>query len=105
MDINILSGNNSPETTNVVMGMYKDKGVNIDISTVSLPAKQLYDAFFNMVGSHTSLSIVNSPYKFEGNHVTPNVVTLQSVIIDFNSLSVADKQKVHSVFALLETSI
>lgn len=108
MEINILSGSNAPESTNVIMGQFiktngEFKDINVSIETASVESKAIYDNFFNMTGKHASLSIINSPYNFEGNHVSPDAVDLESVVIDYTILSANDKSIIDAAFALLES--
>jgi len=109
MSVFIVSGSNAPETTQVVMGFYKKsdgehKHFMIDITAVEDPAKKaIYNEFFNFVGSYTTVELINSPYQLDCNHVTPNTVELDSIVIDYTTLSVKEKAKIDAAFAVLET--
>lgn len=107
MSVFVVSGSNAPATTQLVMGQFLDnsgtpKVVNINVEEIQDPAKKaVYDAFFGLVGSNVSVELINSPYKGEFNHVTPNAVDLEALIIDYSTLNAGDKAKVDNAFAML----
>lgn len=109
MSVLIVSGSNAPQTTQVVMGFFRKadgelKNFFIDITSVEDPVKKaIYNNFFNFVGSHTTVELVNSPYELDCNHVTPNVVELNSMTIDYSTLAPEEKEKVDAAFAILES--
>lgn len=94
MEINILSGSNAPQDTNVLMGLYNDTDQNIDVNTLSTLLKADYNTFFNFTGNYMSLTILNAPYLLEANRVTPLDVELDTMVIDYETLSSADKKKI-----------
>jgi helix-turn-helix protein len=112
MSVFIVSGSNAPETTHIVMGQFQNpEGVivplNININEIQDPVKKaVYDSFFNFVGSYVSVEIINSPFVGDFNHVTPNSVENDAIVIDYNTLSQSEKEKVDNAFtALYELSI
>jgi len=100
MEINILSGSNAPETTNVLMGMYNGIDQNVDVIALSNALKTKYDAFFNFTGNYSNLTILNTPYELSANRVTPDSVELDTVTIDYNTLSTVDKKKIDNLAAI-----
>jgi hypothetical protein len=94
MEINILSGSNAPQDTNVLMGLYNDTDQNIDVNALSTLLKTDYNTFFNFTGNYMSLTILNAPYSLEANRVTPLDVELDTMVIDYETLSSADKKKI-----------
>jgi len=100
MEINILSGSNAPESTNVLMGMYNDTDQNIDVIALSNVLKTKYNAFFNFTGNYANLIIINAPYELSANRVTPDSVELDTVTIDYNTLSANDKEKIDNLAAI-----
>jgi hypothetical protein len=94
MEINILSGSNAPQDTNVLMGLYNDTDQNIDVNTLSTLLKADYNTFFNFTGNYMSLTILNAPYSLEANRVTPLDVELDTMVIDYETLSLVDKKKI-----------
>ena len=110
MSVQIISGSNAPENTNVIMGEVinqegENKSVFIDVETISPAGKQIYDDFFGIIGLNAKTTIVNSPYNYDGNHVTPLAVASEIVEIDYNELSAAAKEKIDAGFQLLSTVI
>lgn len=109
MSVLIVSGSNAPNDTHVVMGQYvtkagESKEIFIDINEVQDPAKkEIYNAFFNFVGSYVTVELVNSPYTLDCNHVTPSNVELDSLILDYNTLGAVEKAKIDAAFDVLET--
>lgn len=97
MEINILSGSNAPETTNVLMGIYNDTDQNIDVNTLSTSLKKDYDSFFNFTGNYTKLIIINAPYNLDANCVTPDAVEDDLITIDYSLLSDANKVKIDNL--------
>jgi hypothetical protein len=94
MEINILSGSNAPQDTNILMGLYNDTDQNIDVNALSTLLKADYNTFFNFTGNYMSLTILNAPYSLEANRVTPLDVELDTMVIDYETLSSADKKKI-----------
>jgi hypothetical protein len=94
MEINIISGSNAPQDTNVLMGLYNNTDQNIDANTLSTSLKVDYNTFFNFTGNYVSLTILNTPYSLEANRVTPLDVELDTMIIDYEILSLDDKKKI-----------
>jgi hypothetical protein len=107
MSIFVVSGSNTPATTQVVMGDFINtngeyKTVNIDVTTIQDPSKKaVYDAFFNLVGSNVTVEVINSPHQGSFNHVTPNAVALEAVVLDYSTMNAGDKSVVDNAFALL----
>jgi hypothetical protein len=100
VEINILSGSNAPETTNVLMGLYNNINQNIDVSTLTTTLKTKYNAFFNFTGNYANLIIINAPYELSANRVTPDVVEIDIITIDYNTLSATDKKKIDNLTAI-----
>jgi|Laugrespbdmm15sn_2_1035079.scaffolds.fasta_scaffold30878_2 hypothetical protein len=96
MEINIISGSNAPENTNVIMGIYNDTDQNININTLSTELKNDYTSFFNFTGNYVSLNIINAPYALDANHVTPDIVKDDLIVIDYLLLSETDKIKINN---------
>lgn len=94
MEINILSGSNAPETTNVLMGTYNNTDQNIDVTTLSNALKTKYNAFFNFTGNYLNVIIINAPYELSANRVTPDSIEFDIVTIDYDTLSNNDKKKI-----------
>jgi hypothetical protein len=110
MSVQIISGSNAPENTNVIMGEVinqegENKSIFIDIETISPAGKQIYDDFFSVIGLNAKVIIKNSPYNYDGNHVTPLSVDAEIVEIDYNELPAAAKAKIDAGFQLLSTLI
>lgn len=107
MSVFIVSGSNNPETTHVVMGQFLNAQnetivVNINIDEIADPVKKaVYDSFFNFVGSYVSVEIINSPFNGDFNHVTPTVVEKDAIVIDYQTLSQIEKDKIDEAFAVL----
>jgi hypothetical protein len=103
MEINIISGSNAPETTNVLMGMYNDTNQNIDVTELNNTLKTKHDAFFNFTGNYLNLIIINTPYELSVNRVTPGAVEIETVTIDYATLSNTDKNKVDNFVSIFTT--
>lgn len=97
MEINILSGSNAPETTNVLMGIYNGTDQNVDANALSSSLKKDYNSFFNFTGNYTNLIILNAPYDLDANRVTPDAVEDDLITIDYSLLSDADKVKIDNL--------
>ncbi len=109
MSVFIVSGSNAPEPTHLVIGQFKkttgeEATLEIDVDAIQDPAKKaVYNAFFNFVGSYVSVEIINSPYQLDCNHITPLPVELDAIVLDYNTITAAEKEKIDNAFALLET--
>lgn len=107
MSIFIVSGTNSPQPTNVVMGqVIKENGelssINLNIAEITdLSKKEIYESFFNFVGSYVSVEIKNCPHTGNFNHVTPESVETDMVVIDYATLSESEKAKIDNAINAL----
>jgi hypothetical protein len=89
----IQSGSSGSIGTHVLMGIYGDGALlyrkNVELFTDS--NKAIYNDFFNLVGSHATIALINSPYTMMINHVIPGEVSNEIVEIDYESLSESER--------------
>jgi hypothetical protein len=104
MILSIYSGSNSPEPTNVLMGTIVNS-FSLDVTQFTPAQKGVYDAFFNAIGSYTSVNVLNAPVNMDLTHVTPNTVSQEWVDIDYSTLAAAEKKAVDDMVALVTSLI
>lgn len=104
MSFIIYSGSNAPEPTNVLLGLTTDNFFR-DVTQFTPEHKAIYNAFFNAVGSYTTVRIINSPYTLTVDHVTPNSVSLEVIELDYLSLSQVEKDAIDNAVLMFSSSI
>jgi hypothetical protein len=108
MSIFVVSGNNLPETTHVLMGQFQSNNetidVNVNINDVVDPIKlKIYNDFFDLVGLNVSVEIINTNHVGSFNHVTPNNVQLEAIQIDYSLLNSNDQKIIDDAISILNT--
>lgn len=106
MDSCIASGTNLPEKTNVFMGQIvnkKDESLDFDINVdlLSKTEKEIYEAFFDLIGPSNISTVINSPLGIVANRVTPNKVEIFDDSINFKTLPKKDKDTADQFFKLI----
>ena len=103
----IQMGNAELSTYESVFGMTIDfKDFYIDLNNTTPQNIQICDDFINLVGSHVTIVITNSPYNFEDvNYILNGSADTDVVELDYSSLSVSDKEKVDNFSNLLLNSL
>ena len=88
----VSTSSNLPENTNVLIGDIPGFDFNFEISNFKAEDKAAYDAFFNLLGLHTSIVINNSPYTINAFRIIPEAnISVDIVEYDYNTMSVDDK--------------
>ena len=86
-------GNSEPLTTRLIFGT-KNDGIpfNLDLDTTTIEQEKICYDLFNLVGEHSSINILNSPYDFiDINCIIISGVDLENVDIDYSVLSSPNK--------------
>jgi hypothetical protein len=104
----IVSGNNLPETTNVLMGNFvafsgEERQISLNLDNADPDQKKIYDDFFNLVGNLTSVQIINSPYQIDMNRVAPINIEQEAMELDYLLMNPSDKKIVDDAVILLNS--
>lgn len=102
MEINIISGSNQPETTNVIMGFYNEKDIDVNVDDLSSSDLQAYNDFFDFVGNVVVVKISNCPFFMDCNRVTPVTVLDENNFLDYTLLLPSDKTIVDNFGLIFE---
>jgi hypothetical protein len=106
MSFLVSMGNSTPATTQAVFGMTSDyKQFNINLNGVNPEQQKIFEDFFVVVGGHSIVNILNSPYDFEDcSYIVVTGVDQELVYVDYVTLSNEDKEVINK-FANLVTEI
>jgi hypothetical protein len=106
MSFTVLMGNSGEPNAELVFGMTTDyKSFNLDIDQATPEQQKICTDFFELVGGHAAVSILNSAHNFEDcNYVVVSGVETDAVDVDYSTLSNINKGKINA-FANLLTSL
>jgi hypothetical protein len=91
----VNTGSNLPENTNVLIGDIPGADFNFEIANFKPEDKVAYDEFFDVIGTHSSVVINNSPYEINAFRVIPeNNIDPEIVEFDYSTMSLDDKAKI-----------
>lgn len=104
MTLNCSVSSSAPATTNVVMGFVGTSNIYLDLDTASVADKKIVNDFIEVIGNHLTVNVLN--YNgldyFEANIVVPGETDLESIDIEYSTLSDSDKNKVEEFINLLK---
>lgn len=102
----VNTGSNLPENTNVLLGDLPGFDFNFEISNFKPEDKLAYDAFFNLVGNHSSVLIINSPYEMNAFRIIPESnIAADIVEYDYSTMSAKNKAIVDAGVQALKNAL
>jgi hypothetical protein len=84
------------------MGIYDGKDINIDITTLSVSDKKKYTDFVGLIASGRLGKVDGTSYSLDVNHVTPEVVTEETTLLEYSLLSNNNKKIITDFEMLLK---
>lgn len=104
MSFIVTMGNSTPATTKAVFGNVDLKSFYLDLDQATTNQQNVCSEFFNLVGGHVMVNIINSQYNFDDcNYVLVDGIDGEIVEIDYAVLSTSDKQKINAFADLLKS--
>jgi hypothetical protein len=92
-----------PGSRNVILIQNNSQGIEIDISTLTTSEKSIITKFINTVGKHISVNIENieTEIKEDVYFFIPQETSLETVTIDYNTLTATKKNNVNAFIEFL----
>lgn len=104
MSFIVTMANSTPATTKAVFGNVDFKSFYLDLDQATTNDKNVCTEFFNLVGGHVLVNIINSQYNFDDcNYVLVDGIDEEIVEIDYSVLTTSDKQKINAFADLLKS--
>lgn len=97
-------GNSFPATTKAVFGNVDFKSFYLDLNEATAEQKTICSDFFNIVGGHFLVNIINSNYNFDDcNYVLESGIDEEITELDYSQLITKDKDKIDLFANLLKS--
>lgn len=98
-------GNTGDLNNEIVFGSTDDyKSFNLDLDQATPEQQKICTDFFALVGGHITVNILNSAHNFEDcNYVVASGVEIDTVEVDYTSLSNINKGKINAFANLLKS--
>ncbi len=78
----------------------------LNLDTSNAECKLIYSDFLQIIGGHATVNIINSLHNFTDVLISANrVIELDIMDIDYNLLSLEDKEKIDKFAELLNSSV
>jgi len=105
MTLNCSVSSAAPATTNVIMGYYDINSYYLDLTTASTEDKKIVTDFLTVIGKHITVNLLNAPISdtVETTVIIPGVADLESIEIDYETLTAAKKTKVDVYISLIQS--
>jgi len=105
MTLNCSVSSAAPATTNVIMGYYGINSYYLDLTTASTEDKKIVTDFLTVIGKHITVNLLNAPTSsvIETTVIIPGVADLESIEMDYETLTAAKKTKVDVYISLIQS--
>lgn len=105
MSFNINITNSGTANIEAVFGKTADmKSFNLDLDKATPEQQEICSSFLNLVGAHTTVSIINSAHDFTiVGYVIVEGADDESVEVDYSALSNVNKGKINAFANLLNS--
>ena len=104
MSLVIISGNNLEAPLYKLMGDLDNgviKNINIDVMDLNISDKNIVDEFYQLIGKHSRVDIINSPYKYTSSNIIIDLIDSNIVELNYSNLSNVDKLKLDNYMNFL----
>ena len=105
MTLNCSVASAAPATTNVIMGYYGINNYYLDLTTASDEDKKIVNDFLTVIGEHLTVNLLNAPISVDvdTNIIIPGVADLESIDLDYETLTPAKKTKTDLYISLIQS--
>ena len=97
----------APATTNAVIGFVNSDNIYLDLTTASVEDKKIVSYFINVIGNHLNVNILdyNGSGYFEATIVIPGEADIESISIEYPSLTTTKKTDVDAFVNLVNSLV